>query len=93
LWDNNVVNYKSERNLNTTYRCYFSGAKSHIFYIFTNKELDYMTIGGDGDKYKYGYVPYGTDYEQKLTDLLVHDGSKKLFEKLEEVYKELFITD
>jgi hypothetical protein len=83
-----MVNYKSERDLNTTYRCYFSGAKSHIFYMFTDKKLDFMTIGGD-NKYNYGYVPYGTDYEQELTNILVHDGSEKLFDKLEEIYKEL----
>lgn len=90
LWNNNVVNYKSKRDLNITYQCNYSGASSHIFYILTNKELDLMSISGN-DKYIYGYVPYGTGYEQKLTDLLIHDGSDKLFEKLEEIYNELLV--
>lgn len=88
LWNNSVANYKSERDLNTTYRCYYNGASSHIFYILTNKELDLMPIGGSNNYYN-GYVPFATTKEQEFVDILVHDGSDKLFEELEKVYFEL----
>jgi uncharacterized membrane protein (DUF106 family) len=88
MWKSEVVERNGQFGLDCTYRCWYNGASSHIFYILTNKELDLISISGSNE-YNYGYVPYGTEYEQKLTDLLVHDGSDKLFDKLEEIYEEL----
>ena len=85
MWQSEVVERNGQFGLDSTYRCWYNGASSHILYILTNKELDLTHIGGS-EKYQNGYVPYINTEEQEFVDILVHDGSDKLFEELEKVY-------
>jgi len=85
MWKSEVVERRGQFGLDCTYRCWYNGASSHIFYILTDKELDLMHIGGSNE-YQNGYVPYATTKEQEFVDILIHDGSNKLFEELEKVY-------
>lgn len=85
MWQNEVIEQKGQFGLDCTYRCWYNGASSHIFYILTNKELDLILISGS-NKYQHGYVPFTPTKEQEFVDILVHDGSDKLFEELEKVY-------
>lgn len=87
LFNKDVIDNHSKRDLETSFRCHYNGAKSHILYILSKEPIDDMIQISGTDKF-YAYVPFATTHEQDFVDILVRDGSDKMFEELEKVYME-----